>query len=76
MQNAPKDPTPRTSKAIHYNENVEEFASSGKVEESARKAKEALDDDEQAVELQRAETKGRSPANRPGSLGKTTLPHR
>lgn len=58
------------AKPIHYNKNVEEFAQSGKVEESAREAKRALDDENEAIDLQKAETKGRSPANRPGTLNK------
>ena len=59
VKDAPKD------KAIHYNENVEAYAKSGKVEPNAKKAAEALDDEEEAVELQRAETIGKSHANRP-----------
>jgi hypothetical protein len=55
----------KTNKAIHYNERAEEYAKSGKVEEHARKAAQALDDENEAVELQRAETKGKSHANRP-----------
>lgn len=62
------------AKPIHYNRNVEEFAKSGKVEESARKAVRALDDENEAIELQEAETKGRSPANRPGTLNKEAKP--
>jgi hypothetical protein len=52
-------------KAIHYNENVEAYVKSGKVEPNARKAAAALDDEEEAIELQRAETVGKSHANRP-----------
>jgi len=66
--------TGNRSKPIHYNQNAEEFANSGKVEESARKAVEALNDENEAVELQRAETKGKSPANRPGTLNKGAAP--
>ena len=62
------------AKPIHYNQNVEEFAKSGKVEESAREAKRALDDENEAIELQKAETKGRSPANRPGTLNTDAKP--
>ena len=63
------------AKPIHYNQNVEEFAKSGKVEESAREAMRALDDENEAIELQKAETKGRSPANRPGTLNKRDNPN-
>lgn len=52
-------------KPIHYNENAEEYAESGKVETAAREAVEALDDEQEAVELQKAETAGKSHANRP-----------
>jgi len=56
---------PKHGKPIHYNENAEEYAESGKVEAAAKKAVEALDDADEAVELQKAETEGKSHANRP-----------
>jgi hypothetical protein len=57
--------TPKRGKPIHYNENAAEYAESGKVEVAAQKAIEALDDADEAVELQKAETQGKSHANRP-----------
>lgn len=46
-------------KAIHYNENVERYSKSGKVDSAAEKAKRALDDDKQARELKQAEQRGK-----------------
>jgi hypothetical protein len=57
--------TPKRGKPIHYNENAAEYAESGKVEVAAQKAIEALDDVDEAIELQKAETQGKSHANRP-----------
>jgi hypothetical protein len=48
--------------ARHYNEATEKFARSGKVDEAARKAKEALDGPEGA-ELRKAEEDGKSRAS-------------
>ncbi len=59
------EPVEKQDKAIHYNENAEAYAQSGKVEPNAKKAAEALDDMDEAIELQEAETKGKSHANRP-----------
>jgi hypothetical protein len=60
-----QSPNAKPDKAIHYNENAEAYAKSGKVEPNAKKAVEALDDMDEAIELQAAETKGKSHANRP-----------
>ena len=59
------DASAKKDKAIHYNENAEKYAESGKVDAAARKAVEALDDETEAIELQKAETLGKSHANRP-----------
>jgi hypothetical protein len=47
--------------ARHYNEKTEEFAKSGRVEEKARAAEEALDGNEKQ-ELEHAEAEGKSHA--------------
>ena len=54
----------KRDKAIHYNENAEKFAKSGKVARSAEKAMRALDDEKQAKELRAAEKVGKSRAAR------------
>jgi hypothetical protein len=46
--------------AIHYNEDVERHAQSGKPQQAAEKAKQALNDDKEAGELRQAEEKGKS----------------
>jgi hypothetical protein len=47
-------------KAIHYNEEVERHGKSGKTEQAAEQAKQALNDEQQARELRQAEEKGKS----------------
>jgi hypothetical protein len=49
-------------KALHINEQVEQHANSGKVQEAADKAKRALDDESQAKDLKQAEEQGKSRA--------------
>jgi hypothetical protein len=45
--------------AIHYNENVAEYASSSKAKQAAERAKRAIQDPRQAKALQRAEKAGK-----------------
>jgi hypothetical protein len=49
----------KQDKSIHYNENAEKFAKSGKVDAAAEKAKRALEDEKQARELREAEKRGK-----------------
>jgi hypothetical protein len=53
-----------SDKAIHYNENVEKYAKSGRVEKGARKAEAALADPKQSKELKRAEEEGKKRARK------------
>ena len=46
--------------AIHYNEDVERHAKSGKPQQAAEKAKQALNDEKEARELRQAEETGKS----------------
>lgn len=50
----------RSDDAIHYNEWVERYARSGKIEPAAQKAMQALNDEQQARELRKAEEQGKS----------------
>jgi hypothetical protein len=45
--------------AIHYNENVAEYASSGKASQAAEQAKRAIQDPRQAKSLRKAEKAGK-----------------
>jgi hypothetical protein len=54
----------KQDKSIHYNENAEKFAESGKVDPAAEKAKRALDDEKQARELREAEKRGKQRPSR------------
>jgi hypothetical protein len=47
-------------KSIHYNEEAEKHAKSGKVNEAAKKAKDALNDEREGQALREAEQKGKS----------------
>jgi hypothetical protein len=51
-------------KAIHYNENAEAYARSGKPAPAAERAKKALDDKREAAALKRAEQAGKRPPQR------------
>ena len=55
----PNKPKPGGNRAIHYNENVEKYASSGKAKQAAERAKRALQDPKQAAELRQAEKAGK-----------------
>lgn len=54
-----------SDKAIHYNENVEKYARSGKVTPAAERAKRALQNPREAAELRRAEKEGKKHARNP-----------
>jgi len=57
-----KQPDKPSEELIHYNANARKFAKSGKVERSAEKAREAIDDPKQSRELKEAERKGKAKA--------------
>ena len=48
-----------SDKAIHYNENVQNYVRSGKVSAAAERAKRALENTREAAELRRAEKAGK-----------------
>lgn len=52
---------PSQDNTIHYNENVRKFSKSGKVDESAKKAEKAFENEDQAREMREAETEGKKP---------------
>ena len=54
----------KQDKAIHYNENAEKYAKSGKVKEAAKEAQRAVEDDKEKKELREAEKKGKERAAR------------
>jgi hypothetical protein len=55
----------KPDKAIHYNQNVEEYAKAGKVEAAAEAARRAVEDEKSAKRLREAEKKGKARARRP-----------
>jgi hypothetical protein len=53
---------PSRDRAIHYNENVANYAESGKAKAAAEQAKRAVQDPRQAAALKKAEKAGKSRA--------------